>query len=94
MEENALPLRDLHLPEAIGWWPLAPGWWVLLAMLVGQVVLTVTRVYSADAAYGLLSIFCRWVSASALATVKVLVERPLSVTRPVVKLSSRAYCSV
>ena len=33
MEENALPLRDLHLPEAVGWWPLAPGWWVLLGLL-------------------------------------------------------------
>ena len=33
MEEQALPLRDLHLPEPIGWWPLAPGWWVLLALL-------------------------------------------------------------
>lgn len=32
MNENALPLRDLHLPEAIGWWPLAPGWWVVLAI--------------------------------------------------------------
>ena len=34
MDENALPLRDLHLPEAIGWWPLAPGWWVELAIVV------------------------------------------------------------
>jgi len=33
MEEQALPLRDLHLPEPIGWWPLAPGWWVVLALL-------------------------------------------------------------
>jgi len=33
MEENALPLRDLHLPEPVGWWPLAPGWWVLLVLL-------------------------------------------------------------
>ncbi len=31
MNENALPLRDLHLPEAIGWWPLAPGWWLVIA---------------------------------------------------------------
>jgi hypothetical protein len=22
-------LRDIHLPEAIGWWPLAPGWYLL-----------------------------------------------------------------
>lgn len=38
MDETALPLRDLHLPDAIGWWPLAPGWWgviVVLAIVVG-----------------------------------------------------------
>lgn len=34
MDPNQLPLRDLHLPEAIGWWPLAPGWWFLIAVLV------------------------------------------------------------
>jgi len=28
-----LPLRDIHLPEAITFWPLAIGWW-LLAVLV------------------------------------------------------------
>jgi hypothetical protein len=22
-----LPLRDIHLPPAPGWWPPAPGWW-------------------------------------------------------------------
>ena len=32
MEENALPLRDLHLPDPVGWWPLAPGWWVIIAL--------------------------------------------------------------
>ena len=29
-----LPLRDIHLPEAIGWWPPAPGWWIVLAVTI------------------------------------------------------------
>jgi cbb3-type cytochrome oxidase subunit 3 len=33
MESTSLPLRDIHLPEAIGWWPPALGWW-LLAILI------------------------------------------------------------
>ena len=29
-----LPLRDIHLPEAVSWWPLAMGWWLLLALII------------------------------------------------------------
>lgn len=32
MNPSELPIRDLHLPEPIGWWPLAPGWWVLIVL--------------------------------------------------------------
>ena len=32
MEPEQIPLRDLHLPDAIGWWPLAPGWWLVIAL--------------------------------------------------------------
>lgn len=31
------PLADLHplrQPELIGWWPLAPGWWLLLCLAI------------------------------------------------------------
>ena len=32
MDPEQIPLRDLHLPEAISWWPLAPGWWVAIGL--------------------------------------------------------------
>jgi hypothetical protein len=32
-------LRDIHLPDAVSWWPLAPGWWILLALAIASAVL-------------------------------------------------------
>jgi hypothetical protein len=29
MPTTQLPLKDIHLPQAIGWWPPAIGWWLL-----------------------------------------------------------------
>ena len=34
MNPQELPIRDLHLPDAVGWWPLAPGWWLLGAFVI------------------------------------------------------------
>lgn len=37
MQPNPSPLdqlADIHLPTSVSWWPLAPGWWALLALLV------------------------------------------------------------
>jgi len=34
MNEQTLNLRDIHLPDAISWWPPAPGWWILLAVII------------------------------------------------------------
>ena len=27
-------LADIHLPDPVSWWPLAPGWWMLLGLAV------------------------------------------------------------
>ena len=35
-----LPLRDIHLPEAVSWWPPALGWWWLLTLLLVVALLT------------------------------------------------------
>lgn len=37
---NNLPqLRDIHLPNGVSVWPLAYGWWIILAGLITLVVL-------------------------------------------------------
>ena len=41
MDPTQIPLRGLQLPDAISWWPLAPGWWVLIALaLIAMGLLT------------------------------------------------------
>jgi len=30
LNPDELPLRDIHLPAEVGFWPPAPGWWLLL----------------------------------------------------------------
>lgn len=32
-------LKDIHLPAEIAWWPLAPGWWALLFILVASIAI-------------------------------------------------------
>lgn len=36
-----LPLRDIHLPDPISWWPIAPGWWLLLACTIILFITTI-----------------------------------------------------
>lgn len=45
MNPEDLPLRDLHLPDMTGWWPLAPGWWVVAALVLLAFAMLLRRSY-------------------------------------------------
>lgn len=42
-ELNAL--RDIHLPKAVSWWPLAPGWYLLGLTLMAMLLALIVMVY-------------------------------------------------
>ena len=43
LDPTQLPLRDIHLPNPVSWWPPAPGWWILAAVALGLVVFAWVR---------------------------------------------------
>ena len=47
-EDPLSDLADIHLPGAVSFWPPAPGWWVLAALVLAAV------------AYGCFVLFRRW----------------------------------
>ncbi len=44
MQQAPLDLKDIHIPDSIGWWPPAIGWWfsILLGLLL---IYSVYRIY-------------------------------------------------
>lgn len=34
MHDNLPQLRDIHLPPDVSWWPIAYGWWLIVALVV------------------------------------------------------------
>ena len=44
---SQLPLRDIHLPGAVGWWPPAVGWWLLAAFVLVGIALYALHYYRA-----------------------------------------------
>ena len=44
MDSAPLPLRDIHLPETIDWWPPAIGWWGLV-ILIPLLIALLFRLY-------------------------------------------------
>jgi len=42
--QNTVTLRDIHLPDAVSWWPPAIGWWIVAAVIIIAVI-TLPRLY-------------------------------------------------
>jgi len=36
-------LRDIHPPEAVNWWPLATGWWIIIGLIALIALLLLIR---------------------------------------------------
>jgi hypothetical protein len=47
IDVSQLPLRDIHLPAPVGWWPPALGWWLVAALLLAGVALFAIHYYRA-----------------------------------------------
>ena len=44
-EDPLAALRDITAPEAISWWPLAPGWWLLILLALAAIALLAQRLW-------------------------------------------------
>jgi len=34
IDPQTLPLRDIHLPDPVSWWPPAVGWWLMAGLIL------------------------------------------------------------
>lgn len=50
-DPEQLLLRDIHLPQTVGWWPPAPGWWMVAALLGVFLLIGIWRWRGAKADY-------------------------------------------
>jgi len=45
VDVSQLPLRDIHLPLPVGWWPPALGWWLFAALVLAAAALYAVHYY-------------------------------------------------
>ena len=41
MTSKQIELRDIHLPDPVSWWPLAPGWWILMLLIIALIAVAI-----------------------------------------------------
>ncbi len=92
MQAQQLSLRDIHLPETIGWWPPAIGWWIsalLMIMLITIAILLYKRITRKTAVKTAKKILLSIKQNSSLADKEKLVALSELMRRVAVSLSPR-----
>jgi hypothetical protein len=46
-EELLAQLADIHLPEPVSFWPPAPGWWILAAIVIAAIIFGAIKLIAA-----------------------------------------------
>jgi len=98
--ENPLDqLRDIHLPNAVDQFPYAPGWWILLAIILFAISLYLYRIYQYKKAIRLLkpakieieqlkSLNQDQINAHSVASLSALIKRVCLIYYPTRKVAS------
>jgi len=47
VDVSQLPLRDIHMPAPIGWWPPALGWWLVAGLVLAAAAFYAFHYYRA-----------------------------------------------
>lgn len=91
-----LPLRDVHIPEAISWWPVAMGWWItmlLIPMLLWISFLIYKRLTRKTAIKTAKKLLVELKQDATKSDAEKLIEISALVRRVAMSVSSRAECA-
>tara|TARA_B100000965_G_scaffold149914_1_gene124665 strand:+ start:186 stop:677 length:492 start_codon:yes stop_codon:yes gene_type:complete len=45
MNPQSIELRDIRYPTEIDWWPMAPGWWLVIILTVTLLFVVILKLY-------------------------------------------------
>jgi hypothetical protein len=93
MPPTQLPLKDIHLPDTIGWFPPAIGWWlvmVLIPVLVALLYWAYGRFTRKTAAIKKAKVLLLTIKKSEMANAQKLIELSALLRRVAISVAPRA----
>lgn len=96
MQPTELPLRDIHIPEAISDWPLAMGWWIILLfipLLLWVIFLIYKYLTQQTAIKTAKKILMQLKQDSTKSDIQKIIEISVLIRRVAISISSRNDCA-